>query len=392
MAEVASEFLAEQFAPIPKDSGVKKFLSTENEKIHIVKGKLVWLASQSYLFRVFWELFLSERGGQEAEDLIGILEDFIGQHCTEWCGLGATEILVELLNLTGDDRNDVLSWRERHVAAYRVLDAKRSGEIVDSISLYNIVSAGEYRVEVGLEMPEFTQGAVIYGALVPWRGTWHWSGSQQLLNNFSPDRDAELRAAMLKENSSIAYRYCKEDADMARERQAEQHAKFLDFYKDDLVVFKDGRTLAASENQRLAASWADATASDVEQAMLTRGHTAPKMSFPPEFLEDAKGIAAFSNPEEGVEYCRAFDTLRRGLQKQGVDLLTDEIYVIQGVMRADACSVALMRRIVGDDGPKSIAQAFQITNVSPEIAFEYLLRRYKGVYFHTRYPCLTIVK
>src|SRR3954449_8808680 len=63
VADVAAGFLQEQFAGLPRDSGVSQFLGTTDDYGWAVKRKLIWLGTQSYLFRIFFERYAE---GQDA--------------------------------------------------------------------------------------------------------------------------------------------------------------------------------------------------------------------------------------------------------------------------------------------------------------------------------------
>src|SRR4051794_23519326 len=112
VADVAAGFLQEQFADLPRDSGVSQFLATPDDFGWEVKRKLIWLGTRSYLFRVFFEHYAEEQDARPSE--IAVIDDFVCQRCTEWSGLGTLEILASVLDLAPERRTDLLSWSERH--------------------------------------------------------------------------------------------------------------------------------------------------------------------------------------------------------------------------------------------------------------------------------------
>jgi hypothetical protein len=85
VADAASSFLADAFAEVPKDSGVKGFLGTPNDHGWDVKRKLVWLGTHSFLFRTMFDRYIDEEAQGKAD--IDRTDDFICQHCTRWTGL-----------------------------------------------------------------------------------------------------------------------------------------------------------------------------------------------------------------------------------------------------------------------------------------------------------------
>lgn len=112
MAEVAAGSLREQFAGLPRDSGIKQFLGTSDGYGWEVKRKLIWLGTRSYLFRAFFERYSREQDAKPSG--IAVIDDFLCQQCTEWSGLGAPEILASVLDLPPERRADLRSWSERH--------------------------------------------------------------------------------------------------------------------------------------------------------------------------------------------------------------------------------------------------------------------------------------
>lgn len=101
LAEVASRLLAERFARLPRDSGVTQFLASPNDYGWDIKRKLVWLGINSYLFHF---LFLKYVDDHQREPDIQTKDDFVCQHCTEWSGLGVTDVLAGTLDVPAEDR------------------------------------------------------------------------------------------------------------------------------------------------------------------------------------------------------------------------------------------------------------------------------------------------
>lgn len=107
LAKVAAEVLQGQFAGLPKDSGIKRFLGTPNNHGWEVKRKLIWLGTASYLFRIFCQRYIKEQKDNHSD--VGVIDDFLCQQCTECAGLGAIEILAGALDLSPERRADLLS-------------------------------------------------------------------------------------------------------------------------------------------------------------------------------------------------------------------------------------------------------------------------------------------
>ena len=114
LAETLSEFLAAAFRQQPKDSGVARFLHTPNRRGWDVKRKLVWAGQHSYLFRHQCARYLEEQRTGTTD--IDAIDDFICQHCTDWCGLGVIDLLAAAVDLPEPDRATLRTWYERHNA------------------------------------------------------------------------------------------------------------------------------------------------------------------------------------------------------------------------------------------------------------------------------------
>ena len=66
------------------------------------------------------------------------------------------------------------------------------------------------------------------------------------------------------------------------------------------------------------------------------------MTFPPEFLNHEQGIAAFSNPEEGVEFLLRFNQMLSGLRKKGVGLTDYEMAALRHLLTDGSRSARLL--------------------------------------------------
>ena len=113
------------------------------------------------------------------------------------------------------------------------------------------------------------------------------------------------------------------------------------------------------------------------------------MAFDQIFLKHQDGIGVFFNPDEGVEYLANFNGLLACFRKTDETLTEKEQEMIFALMRDPAVSTAFWRRLVREHGAKSIGKAYSIADFQESPDFEYLLRRFKGEYFRTRYPCIS---
>ena len=163
-ADASSDYLTDAFSTIPKDSGVKAFLGTANKHGWDVKRKLIWLGTHSFMFRTLFARYMEEQapGGSD----IGHIDDFVCQECTRWSGLGAIDILAKVLDVSDDDRRDLQSWCERHAAFYKILTV--DDQLLQAL---NVINDQPYRIRIDMKINPFKPGQLIFGSLVPWRGS-----------------------------------------------------------------------------------------------------------------------------------------------------------------------------------------------------------------------------
>ncbi|MGC8644607.1 MAG: DUF3843 family protein, partial [Isosphaeraceae bacterium] len=301
LTQVATQVLQEQFAALPKDSGIQHFLGTPNKHGWDVKRKLVWLGTGSYLFRLFCEQYLEEQEAGPSD--IGVIDDFLCQQCTEWAGLGAIDVLAGMLALSPERRADLLSWSERHNAVFRVLSVNQ-----EKIEVLNLVNDATYQVRLNGERNPFNRGAFIYGSLVPWDGEWYWSGEQKKFDGLDAPTIEQVKQHY-RMQPTIYYRYSPEDLQKAREMVRRQYEEFVARHGKDWYVYADGLELAA-DWQRSAQAKIDALPED-ERKRLMRRHglktAAPEMNLPRELLESKSGIGVYFNPDEGMEIMPDFN-------------------------------------------------------------------------------------
>jgi uncharacterized protein DUF3843 len=384
LAGVAARFLQEQFQGLPKDSGVKEFLGTPNAEAWKVKRKLVWLGTRSYLFRLMFAKFAEEP--KKCSD-IATIDDFVCQICTEWSGLGALDILARVLSLPPGRRDDLLSWYERHLAVYQVLSSSQ-----EVVRLRNLVNDQTYHVRIDLPRNVFTTGMNVIGSLVPWNGEWVWSGQQSAVGDLGA-KELEALKDGFRKLPSIAYRYCKEDLKIARKSVENQYREFVSRHGKDWVVFPDGPALAADWQEAARRRIEALPESRRKQVMEQHGLTesGPIITLPADLQEGANGIGVYCNPEVGQEIMGNFNFVVSGLKRRGIGLTPDESSAIRAWIRGKEISPAFVRSLVAEFGSSSIETAFLLDKQSERYSLDYLLRRYKGVFYRTKYPSVTLV-
>ena len=380
-----AEFLSARLARLRYDSAVKTFLTTPNRYGWDVKRKLVWLGQHSYLFRLPCAHYVSDHGGTAD---IPTLDDFLCQETTHWSGLGTIDILAATLDITDNQRRDLLSWYERHMAYFRVVSLREP-----FMEIINLLNEQPYTIHVGEIGDTFRVDDVVFGSLVPWDGVWYWSGVQQKYEHVTDEVIQQIKRDFPLQASQVVYRYCAQSVERARDIVHKHYQQFLDYYGTDLVAYPDGKTMAEDLQKFHQYQFSSAPKEEVE-AFLKRHHLSapsPQVNWSPDLLACEDGIGVFFNPEEGQEMMMSFDEVRRGFQKHGRDLREEESEMIRQFLYADAISPQFVRKLVQDYGDASIAAAFLIPQDCDKYYVEYLLRRYKGHFYRNRYPSLSIV-
>jgi len=343
------------------------------------------LGQHAYLFRLPCEAYIRDHGGTAD---IPTLDDFLCQETTPWSGLGAIDILAATLDITDDQRRDLLSWYERHMAYFRVVSLREP-----FMDVVNIVNEQPYTIHVGKIDDQFRVQDLVFGSLVPWDGVWYWSGVQHRYPQVPDETIQEIKRDFPLKASQVVYRYCPALAAQACEHLGKHYQQFVDYFGTDLVTYPDGKTMAEAMQQFYHYQSASAPKAEVE-ALLQRHHLAApssQINWSPDLLACEDGIGVYFNPDEGQEMMMSFDEVRRGFQKQGKDMTADEADMVRQFLYADAISPQFVRRLIQDYGDASIAAAFLIPQDCDKYYVEYLLRRYKGHFYRQRYPSLTIV-
>jgi hypothetical protein len=385
LADGAADLLRESFHDLPRESGVKAFLGTPNRRAWDAKRKLVWLGTESYLFRRF---FLAYSGAACGEgERIDVMDDFVCQECSEWSGLTAADLLAATLDLPEARKAELRSWHERHQAFYRVIEAGP-----ETLKAENLINGETYVVRVNMPGMPFSKGVVVFGGLVPWDGEWYWSGLQRKFGRLPETEVKRLRADFLRKSGTIVYRYARDRLARAREILRGQREDFLRRHGGDLKVYADGLSMAADWQASFREKFESLPEAERKRIMERHGlkRPRPSLSLPDQLLQAKGGLGVFFDPEEGDEVMEGFDLVLSGMAKKGEGLTQDEARVIWHLMLDDSISPAFVRRIVRDHGDESIRGVFLLSGRSEPYVLDYLLRRYKGHFYKNRYPAITI--
>jgi len=392
LTEAVSEFLVAAFRQQPKDSGVARFLQTPNRRGWDIKRKLVWAGQHSYLFRHQCARYLEEQRTGTTD--VNTIDDFICQHCTDWCGLGVIDLLAAALDLPEPDRATLRTWYERHNAPYHVIKIVKRGAVAETMQVINVVNDQPYCIRLEMQKCPFIAGQIVIGSLVPWRGEWYWSGAQRMWHKADAAVLAALKKEYVEKLSVISYRYCADLAQKARDSVREHHRRFVAHHNADLAVYSDGLSLAAATQKRMRALFDERPQEIVADAMKRHGlrNPWPRFHFPDSFLRHRDGIGAFFNPDEGEEYMLGFNRVCSAFRKQDASLTDDEGESVRALIENQNISPAFVQRLVREHGCAAIGRAYLIPGFRQMPHLAWLLRRFKGKFYRTRYPAISFTQ
>lgn len=379
LAEGISNFLNLKFNTVPKNSGVKLFLNQPNDYGWDFKRKLVWIGLNSYLFRYSCNRYAQEKNNGKME--IAIVDDFICQENTYWSGLGVIDILAKTIELPEKTQKDIRSWYERLISFYRVISLKNN-----ILELENVINEQIYKVQLDDDQNVFKNDEIVFGGIVPYRDFYYWSGVQHRLGKVNKNELNKIKNDFVKKSTRIVYRYDKNLLNKALDDVKVHYSDFKNFFDNDLVIFKDGLTMAAALQKKDRQKYETLSKDELDKIMKKNNlkNPFPNMNLPDYLINADDGIAVYFNPDEGTEIMTGFDDVKSGFAKHGINLTEDEKEAIRQFIVSDAISPNFVMKLVNENGDKSIANSFLINN---ELNFTtFLLHKYKGHFYRNRYP------
>jgi hypothetical protein len=378
LADGVSTFLTEKFKDVPKESGVKLFLNDPIEYGWDFKRKLVWSALNCYLFR--FSCYTYKDGFKKGVTDIEIVDDFICQENTIWSGLGVIDILAKALNLPEKTQADVRSWYERLVAFYRVVSFKN-----DILELENLINNQTYMVQSDA-YDSFRNEDVVFGGIVPYGDYYYWSGVQRKIGKLNNSEITSLKNDFVRNTTRIVYRYDKNLLDRAYKITKEMYDEFTSYFKDDLVVFKDGKSAEIALQQKEKQKYDNLYTMEMKMEMKKNKTHKPftKIKLSRDIINCREGVGVYFNPEVGMEIMLYFDELKTGFMKKGVNLTDNEKGTIQDFIYSKAISPNFVNKMIAENGDKSIAASFHIHESINCV--NYLLHKYKGHLYRNKYP------
>ncbi len=376
-----SKFFAKSIKRFPKISTVQQYLQTANDADFEVKRKLIWLGTKSYLFRENYKLYNQKKGGKEE---IAITDDFVNQHNTTWSGLGVIDILPEIIKISKSKKNDIKSWYERHFSYYLIKSV-----IGYKLVAENIVTKQNYRIIYYGKFDAFKIGDLVFGGTVKLGDQWYWSGVQQTYNYVPEDKIQETRKAFIKESAKIVYRYDKERLKTAIERNSIYYHDFISYYGSDFIEFPTGLDYAASIQKKDSLNYQKLSEEEFEKLKIKHNliNRSPHFNLPDDIINNENGIALFFNLEVGQQLIRDYNFIKSALVKKGDNLTQDDYDVIFSFVEDQSISPDFVYKILAQFGSESVLKTYHLQK---ESELNYLLHKYKGVFFRNIYPSFTV--
>lgn len=377
-----SIFIAKSIKRFPKQSSVQLFLKLPNNDGYDVKKKLIWLGTKSYLFRECLNSYLVKKNLKEE---ISVIDDFINQNSTIWSGLGVIDILADLLKVPQNRKADIKTWYERHVAFYLIKSIQGK-----KINVENIINQQVYRIIVGSKINPFKINDLVFGSTVKYGNEWYWSGSQQRFDGFKKEQIQEIREKFITKSAIVAYRYDKQLLEKTKKRNIELYNEFVEYFGSDFIVFPNGLDFAASLQKVERLKYEKLSEEEFQKLQIKHNlvNKSPNYDFPEGLISTENEIAVFYNINEGQEILSEYTSLKLALNKNGIDLTDDDMDFIHALIEDASISPIFVQKILLQNGKKSVLKAYHLKY---ENDIDYLIRKYKGMYFKNRYPSLTLI-
>jgi hypothetical protein len=256
------------------------------------------------------------------------------------------------------------------------------------------MSDGEYVIRTNVKPNPFKTGSLVWGGLAPWRGEWYWSGTQRAYPNVSGSVIETLKRDFMRRNPRVIYRYCPDQAEIARKRSLEGCKENIARFGGPLATFPDGLAFAAAIEQAIRGPFNALTPSDKERIQEKHGlsPSGPKVRMPDPLVKSKHQIGVFFNPEGNMDIWEPFDELVSGLRNRVRPLPTEEARNTRGFVESESISPEFVRHMTAIYGEQSIRAAYLLSDEDGvgTYCLEYLLRRFKGELFKKRYPLLSI--
>lgn len=378
-----NHFISNAYNRFPEISTVKSFLQSPVYDGYDVKKKLIWIGTKSYFFRENFKLYLKQENLKEE---IPIIDDFINQISTTWSGLNVIDLLPDLLKIPQSRKDDIKTWYERHAAFYLIKSVQRK-----KVNAENIINKKDYRIIIGGKTNPFEVNDLVFGNTVKYSTEWYWSGTQQRFNSYTTEQMQEIKDNFINKTSKIVYRYDKQLLEKAIKRNIELYKEFVENFGSDFIVFSNGLNFAASIQKIERIKYEKLSDEEFKKLQIKHNlkNKSPNYNIPEGLINSKNEVAVYYNIKEGQEILSEYTAVKSALNKEGKDLTDEDIEFIHALIEENSISPDFVYKILSKEhGKKSVLKAYHLKN---EKDIDYLIRKYRGIYFKNRYPSLTLI-
>lgn len=383
IADSLADYLRPAFSSYKAPSQTAEFLNKPNPTAWAIKRKLVWLGTSSYLLRILGrdiqEQLLEDASSYSVDDesnanftpnIVEICDQYITSCATGWSGLFPTELLGRVLNLEPAEYAELVGWEERLGGIFRVLQIKSHKSQVYEMRVRNVLRGDEFAVRMDSPRSVWKglDNGLLTGYLVPWKGAWYWSGSQNPLG-YADVSDEEIKKITRQAGSHQSLSLKPEEMERAWKLAAETQADMIRHHGGQLARYPSQLAFLQAEQARIRA-WNELRGNSTDEIPL------------PEGIEDVPETPAlvFFTHRGGVEFVEKPDLVTRALGKPFNTLEGDEEDAIGELIYSRDFSAQLLEELARRHGSVGLTSYLGLEDT--EANLKYLLHRYKGDSLH----------
>lgn len=369
VAEAVSQYCREKFALVPRDSGVKQYLSAKPGGYLVVTDMLLWFGTQSYLLRPMFNLMAAATRDRGAS----LPAVFCRGIHTAWLGLTPVEWLARVLPLSEADRQDLLTWRKITPCGGEVVAVQRLSQGGLEVRLRSLLNGREYSGCAYGIGDNLVPGRMARGNLMRWRGQWHWD---TFLAEAYPRAYNAAQLTEIRRNDAVAaseriLQLYPELAEPVRARRAEFHQQFVARHGGELTVVRTGREAAELWREQQRALLPEGDPPTLDDAM---------SALPRPLIEAQNGVAVHSDPAHGLSFKDHFDDLMAALKKPAGPWTQAELSALANVITDFKAGPALSRRLAAEHGKRIFLTPHGLEQEPEDLAFDWLLDANHGHY------------
>jgi len=341
-------FMMQAFSAVPKNSGLKKMLSTKSNKYADFKTKAVYIGKDSYLFRNEYYDFLSDMDRQMVKKFeINYIDSFLRNYISKWSGVTPAELTAEIVKLPNDLKKDVNTWYDTNIALYKILDINKN-----IVKLQNAVTQVKYNVFTEIFPKVMVTGRYFHTTIVYYGKQWHWSGMQIM----EPQVEEAINIMKTIEVYFVSPDYYKSNYTEINELWSKLYEKFIKQNGTDFMILNN--------YQEIKTIIKNLTKGETYQGKpfivnIINGGTIFAEQGIKEIMKNSK-TAFYITKEYGIQIFPHFDKFLEILEKDGIDLSDYDKGMIQFLMYDRLNHPVIYKKIFEIYGDKSLREALSI--------------------------------